>query len=236
MIRKNSNTLYDAIKGDILAGHFPPGSKLKIEMLKRRYGKGVNVIRECLARLATEDLVDFEEQKGFRTARTTSTRLTELTRFRILLESDGLKHSIAKGDIDWESRVIGAHHKLVYIENKMREDEEKYSKAWSQCDWEFHQALVSACGSKLHTACHKRIFDQFRQFVMVDLKTYGFRGNTIITEHRSIADAALRRDFQECSRALENHISYYLHKFSVDEDWEKYELEENSPRKIQERI
>lgn len=101
----------------------------------------------------------------------------------------------------------------------MREDEEKHSNAWSQCDWEFHQALVSACGSTLHMTCHKRIFDQFRQFVMVDLKTNGFRGDTIIAEHKSIVDAALRRDFDDCARTLENHISHYLHKFTtVDEN------------------
>jgi len=218
MIRKSSNTLYDALKADILAGNFSPGSKLKIEMLKKRYGKGVNVIRECLARLATEDLVDFEDQKGFKTARITSSRLAELTRFRILLENDGLKQSMTRGDIDWESKVIGAHHKLAYIENKMRENEEKHSKTWSQCDWEFHKALVSACGSRLHQTYHKRIFDQFRQFVMVDLKTNGFRGDAIIAEHKAIMNAALRHDFKECARTLENHISYYLHQLATEKN------------------
>jgi DNA-binding GntR family transcriptional regulator len=209
MIRKNSNTLYETLKADILAGHFAPGSKLKIETLKERYGMGVNVIRESLARLATEDLVDFEDQKGFRAAETSSCRLNDLTRMRILLENDGAIHSMSQGGIDWESTLIAAHHKLSYIEEKMCEEEETNYKTWHECDWRFHEALVSACGSELHQVYHKRIFDQYRQYVMVDLKTNGFRGRKIIEEHQAILDAALNRDNEGITKALERHLSYY---------------------------
>ena len=209
MIRKNSIGLYDTLKADILMGHFAPGSKLKIETLKERYRAGVNVIRESLARLATEDLVDSEDQKGFRVAEVSVSRLSDLTRLRILLESDGATYSLQNGSIEWESNLVAAHHKLAYIEEKMRENEEAHCKIWHQCDWEFHAALISACGSQLHRLYHKRVFDQFRQYVMVDLKTNGFRGLDVITEHRAILDAALNRDVTACNRALESHLGYY---------------------------
>jgi len=215
MIRKNSTGLYETLKTDILMGHFAPGSKLKIETLKERYGMGVNVIRESLARLATEDLVDSEDQKGFRVAEISSSRLSDLTRLRILLETDGVKNSIINGGIDWESNLIAAHHKLAYIEDKMMEDEASHMKIWHQCDWNFHSALISACGSQLHCLYHKRIFEQFRQYVMVDLKTHGFRGHDLIDEHKHILDAALARDYPRCKEALENHLSFYLNHSPV---------------------
>ena len=210
MIRKNSTGLYETLKTDILMGHFAPGSKLKIETLKERYGMGVNVIRENLARLATEDLVDSEDQKGFRVAKISSSRLRDLTRLRILLETDGAKNSLINGGIDWESDLIAAHHKLAYIEDKMITDEAKHVKTWHQCDWNFHAALISACGSQLHRHYHKRIFEQFRQYVMFDLKTNGFRGVDIIDEHKVVLDAALARDYPRCKKALEHHLSFYL--------------------------
>ncbi|WP_136810668.1 GntR family transcriptional regulator [Desulfosediminicola flagellatus] len=213
MIQKNTSGLYEALKTDILMGHHAPGSKLKIEMLKERYGMGVNVIRESLARLATEDLVDSEDQKGFRVAQTSSARLSDLTRMRVLLETDGVKHSIQNGGIDWESNLVAAHQKLAYVEEKMRLDEEAHCKIWHQCDWEFHAALIADCGSQLHSIYHQRVFDQFRQYVMVDLKTNGFRGNDIIEEHQLIVDAALARDYERCAKALEDHLSFYhFHK------------------------
>lgn len=219
MIVKDNNGLYEALKSDILRGKFAPGSKLKIETLKRLYGMGVNVIRESLARLAAEDLVDSEGQKGFRVAETTPGRLSDLTRMRILLETDGVKHSMEKGDIDWETGIVAALQKLVYIEQKMRDDEQAHLKIWQQYDWEFHSALIDACDSHLHRLYHRRVLDQFRQYVVVDLKTTGFRGSDIMKEHKAIADAAINRDYERCAKALETHLNFYLlHHKSEDQE------------------
>lgn len=202
--------LYETLKSDIVMGQFPPGSKLKIDMLKQRYGMGVNVIRESLTRLASENLIASENQRGFRVAEISESRLSDLTRLRILLETDGLKHSIENGGLDWESTLVAAYHKLEYIEQKMLLDEENHSAMWNECDWEFHATLLSACESQLHQLYHKRVFEQFRQYVMSNLKTHGFRGEKIIAEHKAILEAALARDSERCKEALEIHLNYYL--------------------------
>mgnify|MGYP001568859107 CR=1 FL=1 len=203
-------SLYETLKSDIVMGQFPPGSKLKIDMLKQRYGMGVNVIRESLTRLASENLIASENQRGFRVAEISESRLSDLTRLRILLETDGLKHSIENGGLDWESTLVAAYHKLEYIEQKMLLDEENHSAMWNECDWEFHATLLSACESQLHQLYHKRVFEQFRQYVMSNLKTHGFRGENIIAEHKAILEAALARDYERCKEALEIHLNYYL--------------------------
>ena len=205
-------SLYETLRSDIMMGAFAPGSKLKIEALKERYGTGVNVLRESLTRLSCEGLVEAEDQKGFRITEASSSRLEDLTRMRVLLETDGVRHSIRNGDIDWETSLVAAHHKLVYIEHKMREDETAYFQAWNQADWEFHATLLSACGSVLHRRYHKQVFDQFRQYVVLELKTNGFRGNDIVEEHEAILHAALARDEDACAAALERHLGVYLQR------------------------
>jgi len=217
MSHDGSLNVYESLKSDIVMGHFSPGAKLKIDMLKERYGVGVNVIRESLARLATEDLVDAESQKGFRVAEISKSRLNELTRLRILFETDGLKHSLKNGGIDWETNLVAAYHKLEYIEKKMCEDEVTHCRIWSECDWEFHAALIAACGSELHRMYHRRVFEQYRQFVMFDLKTHGFRGHSLIKEHADILQAALKRDYEQCKAALEKHLSHYLRESQAQE-------------------
>jgi len=109
-------SLYETLRSDILKGAYEPGSKLKMETLKERYSSGVNVLRESLARLSSEGLVDSEDQKGFRITPVSSARLSDLTRLRILLECDGAKHSFINGGVEWESDPAAAHHKLVYVE------------------------------------------------------------------------------------------------------------------------
>ncbi|MEZ5450715.1 MAG: FCD domain-containing protein [Thiolinea sp.] len=205
-------SLYETLRSDIMMGAFAPGSKLKIETLKERYGTGVNVLRESLTRLSCEGLVEAEDQKGFRVTEASATRLSDLTRLRLLLETDGARHSIRNGDIDWETSLVAAHHKLVYIEHKMREDEVTYFKPWNQADWEFHATLLSACGSELHRHYHKQLFDQFRQYVVLELKTNGFRGNDIVEEHEAILNAALMRDADGCVAALERHLTVYYQR------------------------
>jgi DNA-binding GntR family transcriptional regulator len=210
MIQTGTMNVYEALKSDIVMGNLSPGSKLKMEMLKARYGMGVNVIRESLARLATEDLVDAENQKGFRVARTSVSRLKDLVRLRILFETDGVKHSIENGGIDWETNLVAAYHKLEYIEKKMQMDEEAHCINWYECDRDFHNSLISACGSELHIDFHRRVFEQYRQYVMVDLKTNGFRGGAIIKEHNDILEAALDRDFDRCCKSIELHLSNFF--------------------------
>lgn len=211
-------SLYETIRSDILMGVYEPGSKLRIESLKERYSSGVNVLRESLTRLASEGLVDSEDQKGFRITRVSTTRLSDLTRLRILLECDGAKHSFINGDVEWESELVAAHHKLVYLEGKMREDPQQYFPMWHQCDYEFHAALISACGSELHLHYHKQVYDQFRQFVVAELKTTGFRGADIVNEHGAILEAALKRDIDDCSEIISKHLGGFLERSLLTEN------------------
>lgn len=210
-------SLYETLRSDILMGVYEPGSKLKIETLKERYSSGVNVLRESLARLSSEGLVDSEDQKGFRITPVSSARLSDLTRLRILLECDGAKHSFINGGVEWESDLVAAHHKLVYVEGKMRTDHEKYFQMWHQCDYDFHAALIASCGSQLHQHYHKQVYDQFRQFVVAELKNTGFRGADIVHEHSIVLEAALDRDIDACSLALSNHLNGFLTRSQTDD-------------------
>lgn len=208
----NLMSLYETLRSDILTGAFEPDSKLKMETLKQRYNSGVNVLRESLARLSSEGLVNSEDQKGFRISSVSSDRLRDLTRLRTLLECDGLRHSFLHGSVEWEGNLVAAHHKLVYMESKMREDEQAYFSAWYQCDYEFHAALIAACGSKLHIHYHKQVYDQFLQFVVFELKNNGFRGTDIVDEHEKIMNAALNRDSDACAKELEVHLGEFLER------------------------
>ena len=208
-------SLYDNLKSDVITGVYPPGSKLKIDSLKERYGSGVNVLRENLMRLSCEGLIEAEDQRGFRMASYEIGRMRELTRMRLLLEIDGAKHSFVHGGVDWESNLVAAHHKLAYMESKMQEDEVEHFAMWHQCDYEFHAALIAACDSALHQRFHKRVYDQFRQFVVIELKTNGFRGHDIVDEHEAVMNAALARDIDSLSTALEKHLSAFVDRLNT---------------------
>ncbi|MDG4718925.1 MULTISPECIES: GntR family transcriptional regulator [Thalassospira] len=208
-----AETVYNEIRDDILYGELQPGVKLKLEALRERYSVGVNTLREVLNRLVASGFVFVEGQKGFRVVETSPSNFMELTAMRLLLECDGLTASMKNGDVEWEARVAGAHHKLAAIEKKMVvEQSRELTVRWSQYDREFHQALISACGSDLHLRLHREIFDQFRRYVVIELKTHGFRGQEIIDEHRELCERALARDADAAIARLTDHIETYRHR------------------------
>src|SRR6187401_3519198 len=138
---------YRRIRADIVLGRLLPGQKLKLDGLKESYRVSVSTLREILSRLASEGLVLAEGRRGFEVAPVSAGDLKELAGLRLLLESHAMEQSFARGDMEWEGRVVSAHHKLAATERAMLTagDDPELRKRY---DGEFHQALISSCGSR----------------------------------------------------------------------------------------
>lgn len=198
-----AETAYRQIRADIIFGRLAPDEKLKLERLKARYSASVSTLREILSRLASEGLVVAEGQRGFEVAPVSAENLKEIAALRQLLECYALELSFAAGDMDWEGRVVAAHHKLHQMELKMIAGDRSVTKDWKRYDWEFHQALISACGSRTLMETHAAIFDKYLRYQMISLT---FRGQIAADEHREMLDAALRRDAATAQDVLRRHV------------------------------
>src|SRR5690606_12464270 len=137
-------TAYRRIRGDIIFGKLAPGQKLRLEQLREAYGTSVSTLRELLNRLASEGLVEAEGQKGFMVAPVSARNLREIAAMRLLLETHAIAQSFAAGDMEWEGRVVAAHHKLAQMERRMLDNAAPDAELWKRYDWEFHHALISA--------------------------------------------------------------------------------------------
>src|SRR5690349_17936694 len=60
----NYGRVCDAIRNDIVAGRFPPGTRLKIQEIMAEYRISSNPIREALQQLQGEGLVVISPNKG----------------------------------------------------------------------------------------------------------------------------------------------------------------------------
>ncbi len=199
-------SVFSEIRNDILLGALRPGMKLKLSSLQRDYGVSVNTLRENLMRLAAEGLVVAEGQKGFRVVPASIDDLREITELRQLIECYGLRKSIENGDLDWEGRVVSAHHMLARSEELMLADSAKHGPDWQRFDRQFHVALISACGSRWILRTHHVIHDQFRRYQTLALNTIAFRGKELVDEHRMILDHAVNRDADKAVELLAAHI------------------------------
>ena len=196
-------TVWRRMRGDILKGALLPGRKLKLDGLKADYGASVSTLREVLNRLATEGLVIAEGQRGFEVAPVSPANLRELAGLRLLLEEHALTDSFRNGDVEWEARVVAAWHKLATMERQMEQGDRSEIDLWKRRDWEFHQALISACGSEVLMHLHGGVFDKYLRY---QLLTLSFRGSVAASEHKALLEAALARDAEAACTVLRAHL------------------------------
>jgi DNA-binding GntR family transcriptional regulator len=200
----SGETAYRQVRADILFGRLPPGRKLKLDRLCAEYNASVSTLREILSRLWSEKLVVAEGQRGFEVAPISAKNLREIAALRQLLEGNALQESFRQGDVEWEGRVVAAHHKLAQMEERMEAGDRSATELWKQYDWQFHQALISACGSRLLMETHATVFDKYLRYQMIAL---GFRSEIAAREHKLLLDFALRRDAAKAREVLCAHVS-----------------------------
>jgi GntR family carbon starvation induced transcriptional regulator len=183
---------YRRIRADILLGRLRPGQKLKLDGLKESYGVSVSTLREILSRLTSEALVLAEGRRGFEVAPVSVENLKELAELRLLLEGHAMEASFARADMEWEGRVVAAHHKLAATEQ------------WKRYDSEFHQELISNCGSRVLMEAHAAMFDRYFRYQMIALN---YRGDEPARQHQALLECALARDAARAKSVLFEHVT-----------------------------
>ena len=194
---------YARIRGDIISGHLAPGQRLRLDNLRKSYGASISTLREILSRLSSEGLVLAEGQRGFEVPPVSVENLKEIADLRLLLENRAVEDSFAAGDLEWEGRVVAAHHKLASMERRMGQGDRSQTDLWKRYDWEFHQALISACGSQVLMETHAAVFDKYLRYQLIALS---FRGDIAATEHKTLHDCALNRDAETAKEVLSRHV------------------------------
>ena len=103
-----------------------------------------------------------EGRRGFEVAPVSGENLKELVELRLLLETHAMGVLFANADVEWEGRVVSAHHKLALTDRLMENGLGELKKG-KRYDGEFHQALISNCGSRTLMEstpwCSKKISD-----------------------------------------------------------------------------
>lgn len=197
------SSTYQRIKRDIIFGALAPGSKLKLDGLRERYHASMSTLRETLNRLASEGFVDALDQRGFFVTPVSREDLIEIAKLRVLLECHALRLSIENGDTDWEGNLVAAHHKLHLMERRMLAGDKSQTEDWKRYDWEFHLALIEACGSRNLLSLHSVLYDKYLRYQMLVLT---YRGEEAVREHKQVFEAALARDVETAADALRVHI------------------------------
>ncbi len=201
--KTQSDRMFDRLQADILACRVAPGSKLRINEIADLSDVSLGAVREALSRLSAEGLVISESQKGYRVAPLSVDGLRDLTEARVEIERIALSRSIARGDLEWETSLVAAWHRLSKIPLPPQPEKAEVER-WAAAHAEFHQALVAACGSTKLLQIRSQLYQQserYRRYSgIVD------RERNVFAEHQAIFDAAIARHAAAAADAIEEHL------------------------------
>jgi DNA-binding GntR family transcriptional regulator len=195
---------YRRIRADIVFGRLEPGERLTLDRMRDAYTTSVSTLREVLNRLSSEGLIIAEGSRGFEVTPISKGDLREVAAMRCLLEAHAMRESFEAGDMEWEGRVVAAHHKLASMERKMSRGELDVAETWKRYDWEFHHSLISACGSKVLLVTHATIYDRYLRYQMIAAV---YRGDVAAGEHKRLLESALKRDWKTAQATLGKHVN-----------------------------
>lgn len=200
-----ATSIYGRLRRDILRGVFRPGERLRLDALCDRYEIGATPLREALNRLSAEELVNREEQRGFRVAPVSLSDLAELTKTLCWITELALRESIRNGDAGWEEAVVLAAHRLSRVPREGEEGYTSFNPEWEERHRAFHLALIGACGSRWLIDFYAMLMDRntrYRYLAFAD----GSEPRDVEAEHQAIIDAVLSRDADRAVAAANAHL------------------------------
>lgn len=202
--KTQSDRVFETLRTDILACRLLPDAKLRINDLAESNEVSLGAVREALSRLGAEGLVVAESQKGYRVAPLSLSDFRDLVEARVEIERIALARSIANGDLEWETNLVAAWHRLSRTE-QFGEDPRLYSDQWSTAHAGFHQALVAACGSNKILQIRAQLYEQAERYRRYSGVVARVERN-VAGEHQGMFEATIARDTTVATQAIAKHL------------------------------
>ena len=191
--------LTERLRGDILSGDFPPGTRLVELQLTERYGVGRAAVRSAIVELSAEGLVVHEANRGATVRRITAEVAIEIAQARAVLEGLLARRAAEVADDGERTELQGV------IADMERAVERRDQATYSELNRVLHrrirevsrQAVVSELVANLR---HRGAHQEFQ------LSLQPGRSDVSLPQHRAIVDAIVAGDGVAAERAMHAHL------------------------------
>jgi DNA-binding GntR family transcriptional regulator len=138
-IKSVVDRVHEELLERIVAGELPPGARLRQEALAEELGVSRTPLREALARLVTEGLVEFAPNRGATVAGRDFSDMEQAWRARLVIEPGAARLAAERRDPEAIERM----RETVERQRRVADD----VTASFELNREFHLALVAASGN-----------------------------------------------------------------------------------------
>ncbi|MEE2039566.1 GntR family transcriptional regulator [Nocardiopsis sp. CT-R113] len=193
--------VYALMREEVLSGRIAPHTRLGEVRLAERFGVSRTPVREALARLHSDGLVERREN-GFYATVPNLAELRDLYELRVTLELRGISRAIEDPTVRHDPEIL-----LVELDRwgKLRADPPAPDPSFVLLDEEFHAALSRASGNRALTDSLVSVNQRIRRVRMYDFLT-GDRITSTITEHIQITEHLVAGELDSAYRAMHEHV------------------------------
>jgi DNA-binding GntR family transcriptional regulator len=179
---------YQAIKRRVIELNLAPGETFSETQLATELAFSKTPVREALARLRREGLVEVTARSGYRATPVTLQDARDLFAVRMLLEVEAAGLAAA---------VVVDHDQLARLDElcraSYRPDDPASITAFLRANTELHATIAEATGNRYLAAMVRRLLDQMERLFHVGLALTR-RSEEIVHEHQDLLEALTAHD------------------------------------------
>jgi DNA-binding GntR family transcriptional regulator len=203
-----ADRVYVQLRDDIFEMRLLPGDRITEASVAERFEVSRTPAREALQRLQSDGLMQGYVRGGWEVVPIDFKRFDDLYEMRELLETfavrkicSALEHPASSG----AARVASTLDALAATWKVPPKHRIRDGRALAALDEAFHQALVDATGNEELMSAMRNVTDRIRIVRRLDF-VYGDCCDEAYEEHAAILGALHKRDAQDATRLLEEHI------------------------------
>ncbi|WP_104177827.1 GntR family transcriptional regulator [Cryobacterium sp. Y50] len=206
--RLTTSGVYDLLRTQILDNIIPPGTRVNIDAISRKFGVSPTPVREALRRLQGDNLLVTASNRGYSTTPLLDLEgLRELFEFRLLVEPWAARTAAA-------NRLGNPAHYLnteLQVFMKQAEGQDDIRQHLVTHDSRFHEHILAASGNDVvrhayeQTHCHLHIFR---------LYPADMNGRITIEEHRRVWETIRDCEPAQAENAMHEHLKRAFQRFA----------------------
>jgi DNA-binding GntR family transcriptional regulator len=182
----------------ILSVALPPGVQFSEAQISSELAIGKTPVREALARLQREELVECIPRSGYRVATLTLKDVRDLFAVRVLLESESVR--LASGR-EYDAGQLRRLEKLSTIDYAVDEPD-KFARAIAE-NTEFHVLLAQGSGNRRLVTLMREVMEHMERVLHIAISVTAPAGIGIDREHPDLLRAVLRGDGEGARQIVE---------------------------------
>lgn len=216
--RENANDeIYERILVAIFEHRLPPGTKLVEERLAEIFAVSRARVREVLARMAHEQIVELYPQRGAYVAKPTPQQAHDVFEARRLIEPALLHRLIATLTPERVARL--RQHQELEVDARRRDDK----RTIVRLSGEFHTLLADLAGNSALARSMREL--SALTCLIIFLYDAPTATSCLADEHFQIIDAIAKRDAGRAEKLMLEHLAHIEGSLKLDTATQEVDLE-----------